>query len=262
MDSIFPQSAERPRLPRILCLHGGGASATIFKIQTIRLAHYLRPHFHLVFLDAPFPSPAGPGVLPVFESVGPYYRWTPVKEGDDVSKVRTVIRKAMIEEGDGMPFVGILGFSQGAMLASGILREQFQRGAGLGGEDQKFKFGVCLVGGFPPLSLDTRFTATGDPYVFGTGKDDERLQDSIGVSSIHMHGLRDPVLPNSQALARCYKDKLPDGAQPDVEDQRIQKTVLEFDVEHHMPAGMPDSKTLAFAILRTYYGPDWKPDDD
>ena len=72
----------------------------IFKIQLMRLSAFLRRHFHLVFVDAPFSCPAGLGVLPVFESVGPYYRWTPVKEGDDAGRVRTAIRKAMIEEGD------------------------------------------------------------------------------------------------------------------------------------------------------------------
>ena len=232
----------------------------IFKIQLVRLAHFLRPHFHLVFLDAPFPSPAGPGVLPVFESAGPYYRWTPQKDDDDTSKVRTAIRKAMIEEGDGMPFVGILGFSQGAMLATGILMEQYQRGGGLAGEDQKFKFGVFLVGGFPPLALDTRFTALGDPYVYGSGKGDERYLDSIGVSSVHMHGLRDPVLPNSRELAKFYKEKLPSNVKRNEDEEEIQKTILEFDVEHHMPTGMHDSKVLAHAILRTYYGPQWKPE--
>ena len=251
-----------PRLPRILCLHGGGTSALIFKIQTIKLASILRSHFHLVFLDAPFPCPAGRGVLPVFESVGPYYRWTPVKEGDDVARVRTAIRKAMIEEGDGMPFVGILGFSQGAMLAAGILMEQYQRGGGLAGEDVTFKFGVFLVGGFPPISVDSRFTPLGDPYMYGGGEDDQRYRNTIGISSVHMLGKRDPVLPNSQALARCFKDELHEPARLDECGQEVKKTVLEFDVEHHMPTNMHDTKLLANAILRTYYGSDWEPNDE
>jgi len=234
----------------------------IFKIQTIRLAHFLRSHFHLVFLDAPFPAPAGPGVLPIFESAGPYYRWTPVKEGDDVARVRTVIRKAMIEEGDGMPFVGVLGFSQGAMLATGILMEQYLRGGGLAGEDQKFQFGVFLVGGFPPISLDSRFTALGDPYVYGGGKDDDRYWNTIGVSSVHMHGKKDPVLPNSQALAKCFKEGVQKDNPLNDPKKEIKKTVFEFDVGHHMPTGMHDSKLLAHAILRTYCGPDWEPDDE
>lgn len=262
MSDPFDSTVAPPRLPRLLCLHGGGSSATIFKIQTIRLAHYLRKHFHLVYLDGPYPSPAGPGILPVFESVPPYFRWNPQKEDDDPERVKTAIRKIMIEEGDGQPFVGIMGFSQGAMISAGILYEQYQRGGGLAGEDQKFKFGVFLVPGFPPISLDSRYTALGDPYCYGSTYGDDRYWNTIGVSSVHMHGRSDPVLPNSRALGKCFKDGSDKDAPLDGDGQKIQKTVLEFDVGHHMPTpGSADTKILADAILRTHYGADWKPDD-
>ncbi|KAL8793460.1 MAG: hypothetical protein Q9195_003943 [Heterodermia aff. obscurata] len=250
--------APPPRLPRLLCLHGGGTSAMIFKIQTMRLAHCLRPHFHLVYVNAPFPCGPGMGVLPVFESAGPYYRWTPVNPGDDVARVRTAIRKAMIEEGDGMPFVGVMGFSQGAMLAAGILMEQCRTGAGLAGEDVKFKFGVFLVPGFPPLGVDSRYTGLGDKYEYGKGEADSRYHGAIEIPSVHMHGLRDPVVERSRALAKCFPD--PD----DAGGKGIPKTILEFDTEHHLPlgkAGMADTKVLANAILKTYYGPQWEPDE-
>ena len=247
-----------PRLPRILCLHGGGASAVIFKIQTIRLASLLRAHFHLVYVDAPFTCPPGMGVLPVFETAGPYYRWTPVKEGDDVARVRTAIRKAMIEEGDGMPFVGVMGFSQGAMLAAGILMEQCLRGGGLAGEDVTFKFGVFFVPGFPPIGLDSRYTALGDLYEYGKGELDPRYVGAIKIPSVHLHGLRDPVLEKSRALARCF----PDPGENDKE--AIPKTGIECDVGDHLPLGkegMADTKKIVNAILKTYYGPQWDPDE-
>jgi hypothetical protein len=62
-------------LPRILCLHGGGVSGQIFRIQTARLRNALRDHFTFFFVDAPFPAEPGPGVLPFFEGCGPYYKW-------------------------------------------------------------------------------------------------------------------------------------------------------------------------------------------
>ena len=226
----------------------------IFKIQTMKLASTLRQHFHLVFVDAPFECPAGRGVLPIFEGCGPYYSWTPVHDGDDVTRVRTVLRKALIEEGDGMPFVGVLGFSQGAMLAAGLLMQQHRSGGGLGGEDLKFNFGVFLVGGFPPISVDSRFTPLGEVYKYGVAADENKYWNSIEVSTVHMIGKRDSVLPKSQALARCFKD---DGV--DTEGKEIQKTVLELDVEHHMPTNMDDTRILANAILRLQYVPDWKP---
>lgn len=198
------------------------------------------------------------GVLPVFESAGPYYRWTPVGEGDDVARVRIAIRKAMIEDGDGMPFVGIMGFSQGAMLAAGILMEQCRTGGGLAGEDVKFQFGVFLVPGFPPIGVDSRYTGLGDKYEYGKGEGDERYRGTIKVPSVHMHGLRDPVLEKSRALARCFPDPDNGGG------EGLPKTILEFDTEHHLPlgkGGMEDTKKLANAILKTYYGAQWSPDE-
>lgn len=161
----------------------------------------------------------------------------------------------MIEEGDGMPFVGVMGFSQGAMLAAGILMEQCQRGGGLAGEDVTFQFGVFIVPGFPPIGVDSRFTGLGDKYEYGKGKEDPRYWGSIKIPSVHMHGSRDPVLENSRRLTKCFAED---------NDEGISKTVLEFNVEHHLPLGregMADTKILANAILKTYYGPDWKPDE-
>ena len=203
------------------------------------------------------------GVLPIFEAAGPYYRWTPVKDGDDVSRVRTAIRKAMIEDGDGMPFVGIMGFSQGAMLAAGILMEQCRTGGGLAGEDVKFQFGVFLVPGFPPIGVDSRYTGLGDKYEYGIGVEDSRYWGTIKVPSVHMHGLRDPVLERSRALARCFSDD--EFEEENGEKRRIPKTILEFDTEHHLPLGKPgmeDTKKLANAILKTYYGPQWTPAEE
>ncbi|OJD15723.1 hypothetical protein AJ78_04058 [Emergomyces pasteurianus Ep9510] len=62
-------------LPSILCLHGSGTSAAIFKIQTIRLRRELQHRFSFVFIDAPFETDPGPGVLPVFADAGPYFTW-------------------------------------------------------------------------------------------------------------------------------------------------------------------------------------------
>ena len=157
-----------------------------------------------------------------------------------------------------MPFVGVMGFSQGAMLAAGILMEQYLRGGGLAGEDVTFKFGVFLVPGFPPIGVDSRYTALGDIYKYGEGEDDPRYHGAIKVPSVHMHGLQDKVLEKSRALAKCFPD--PDGD----DEHAVPKTVLEFEVEHHLPLGKPgmaDTKKLADAILKTYYGPQWKPDE-
>src|SRR5690349_18966549 len=62
-------------LPRILCLHGGGSNATVFRTQCRILIAGLKSHFRLVFADAPFISQAGPCVLSVYADCAPFRRW-------------------------------------------------------------------------------------------------------------------------------------------------------------------------------------------
>ncbi|PGH13481.1 hypothetical protein AJ79_03611 [Helicocarpus griseus UAMH5409] len=140
-----------PPLPAILCLHGSGTSAEIFKIQTLRLRRELQHRFSFVFLDGPFETSPGPGVLPVFADEGPYFTWVDPtasdppprslerKDEDDrkregkrgrtqlmpkrtVDVLEEVVRRQI--EKDGKGFVGVLGFSMGGRLAAGLLMEQ------------------------------------------------------------------------------------------------------------------------------------------
>ncbi|SPQ22996.1 62a9a291-1933-4faf-8a90-64975e7c9db1 [Thermothielavioides terrestris] len=82
-----------PPKPILVFLHGAGTSASIFRLQSRRLAAQLSPHFDLVYLDAPHACPAGPGVLPFFEGCGPYLRWV-----DDEAPER---ERAYWAEGEG-----------------------------------------------------------------------------------------------------------------------------------------------------------------
>ena len=59
-------------LPRLLCLHGGGVSASVFRLQMRAVYAQLRDKFRLVYADGPWLCEAGPGILPVFEGAGPF----------------------------------------------------------------------------------------------------------------------------------------------------------------------------------------------
>ncbi|EGE78113.1 hypothetical protein RJZ56_005188 [Blastomyces dermatitidis] len=144
-------------LPSILCLHGSGTSAAIFKIQTIRLRRELQHHFSFVFIDAPFETEPGPGVLPVFADAGPYFTWVDLASlpasqrslastDDTGGKKLTALQRSILRgrtqpmpartvellektmreqvERDGRGFVGIIGFSMGGRMAAGLLLEQ------------------------------------------------------------------------------------------------------------------------------------------
>ena len=139
-------------LPRLLCLHGGGTSAMIFKIQTRRLQWLLRSYFKFVFVDSPFHSGPGPGVLPAFAGCEPYFRWLnpeSLTPEQDQRHVRRVLMKAMKD--DGGEFVGVLGFSQGGRLTAGLLADQEEGNAWEG--MRHWKFGVMLCGSYRRWSI-------------------------------------------------------------------------------------------------------------
>ncbi|KAF7166896.1 hypothetical protein CNMCM5623_000433 [Aspergillus felis] len=149
-------------LPRILCLHGGGSNATIFRFQCRVLRAHLRSVFRLCFVEAPFESQPGPDVTLVYRDYGPFRRWICWEDqhsrcppADAVRTIETAIQAAIDEDnskGATGDFVGVLGFSQGARLAASLLyRQQLQaEGGGKSGPLQtSFRFGVLLAGRGP-----------------------------------------------------------------------------------------------------------------
>ena len=59
----------------LLCLHGSGSSANIFRLQLAKFRMALKDKFEFVCIDAPYPASAGPGILPLFAGAGPFYSW-------------------------------------------------------------------------------------------------------------------------------------------------------------------------------------------
>lgn len=310
--------------PRILCLHGGGTSATIFAVQTIRLRRLL-PHFEFVFLSGPFASGPGPGVLPYFDGMDPYFRWRRASRGavvplteEDLAEVeaddavvdalldgvlsgvregwsaeqllgmrkaggKEVAAEANGDVGNGDekgaaaviggenekgPFVGVLGFSQGAGVAARLLlRQDEMRRTKARDVGQRhtplLKFGV-LIGGSPqclyskarppPKSLAgadlgrarAARDGDGDGYVNGEREtrdscnldtDMAHLVPKIAIPTIHVHGLSDQYLPNGRMLLKDFFD-------------RPTAQLLEFDGGHHMPVLLKDSQRLAEMMVQ------------
>lgn len=217
-------------LPAILCFHGGGTSALIFKIQLRRISWALHEKFRFIFVDAPFLSTAGPNVLPVFADCSPFYSWVPPKNEEQdpaqaQKKVREVIRKAIQENGG--DFVGLLGFSQGTRLVAGLLADQ-QEGTAVGMPE--WKFGVCICGSYPPLSLSASRKPPGlAEQAAQEGKAWEPSEEIvINARSVHVRGLLDKNLFRGRSLAKYFS----------VQD-RIE---MEFQMGHHLP-GAADDKT-------------------
>ncbi|KAI1744940.1 serine hydrolase FSH [Xylaria scruposa] len=226
--------------PRILCLHGGGTNARIFRAQCRVLSRYLEPHFRLVYAEAPYSSAPGPDVAAVYSSDGPFkrwLRWLPTHEElDDKVAVRDVdraIKEAMdtddAEGADGQ-WVGLLGFSQGAKLAASLLFRQQQRALrrtkdGRGGQQRNggwgedgiydgWKFAVVLAGRAPLVNLEPgifQSSLLSEPSEIGLSETPDLMEmlsekHVLRLPSIHVHGLTDPGLHLHQELFERYTD--------------------------------------------------------
>ncbi|KAF2838390.1 hypothetical protein M501DRAFT_976739 [Patellaria atrata CBS 101060] len=234
-------------LPRIACFHGSGSNSQVMNFQCTRLLLSLQADFELVFFDGPFPRPAGPGVLPVFEDMGPFNSWfngtAATAERADGSgwdeagtdgverAFRLMLEEesaAAGEEGGRGEWVAALGFSQGSRVVAGMLLDQ-QRRAEQGVRERpiKFRFGVlCCGSGRPMRSAVT--TQAGD------------LKDEIvHLPTLHLHGLQDPFLKNGRDQYAKYFEH--------------DKAVLcEIDYHHAMPWKTPDVERFA-KLLRQMY---------
>ncbi|MCJ1470528.1 hypothetical protein MMC07_009174 [Pseudocyphellaria aurata] len=220
-------------LPRILCLHGGGTSALIFSFQTRKLVNALQSDFRLVFVDAPLDSGPGPGVAPIFESAGPFHQWIATNEEEE-ERIRTTLQRELQKE-DGAPFVGVLGFSQGARIATGLLQEQEHTPAAA----PHLYFGVLINGSYPPLRQSSnpstilpRFTESAPgPWI-------PEHEACVHRPTVHVHGRSDSYIERSRLLARCYDPST--------------ATVMEFDNGHHLPTSDADTQTIAAEVVRIY----------
>ncbi|KAI1385363.1 serine hydrolase FSH [Hypoxylon trugodes] len=243
-------------LPRILCLHGGGTNARIFKAQCRIISRVLAPYFRFVYAEAPYSSTAGPDVMSVYAEHGPFKRWLrwlpDQPETDDYTAIADIdaMLDAAIDADDLAgatgPFVGILGFSQGAKMAASILFRQQIRASRLGrahaGSD--FKFGVILAGRAPIVNLD--------PGVFqssmlvgagqvGLSRSPDLMELVSGnhilrIPTIHVHGLNDPGLNLHRELLEEYCDPMT-------------TRLVEWSGGHRVPIKGSDVKPLVDQII-------------
>jgi predicted esterase len=209
--------------PAILCLHGSGTSAEIFRIQTVRLRRLLAPNFDFVFVDAPFTVPPGPGVLPIFEGLEPYRSWVEPAELHTVQQyvpdaTLTVLLGACNQHlaNGGGPIIAVMGFSLGARLAAGLMLEhQSERLL-------KPAFAIFLNGTYPPLVLPAPNVPSVAP------------SPQIRLPTLHVIGIFDPYVAESKALLRCCDSQT--------------SILLEFPVEHRLPVSNEHIAQVASTI--------------
>jgi len=232
-------------MPRILCLHGGGTNARIFRAQCRVLEAMLKPYFRLCYAEAPFLSQAGPEVQAVYDNFGPFrawLRWDPdnaVGETDGVSdEIIAAIDLAVKQDdssGASGEWVGILGFSQGAKVGASILkaqqlqmrnsRRQMQNPAW-----QTFQFGVLLAGRSPLVEFSTTTIDTSSNRA-----DLARL----AIPTIHVHGMTDTNLHLHRKLL-------------DEHCEKGSTSVVEWNGGHRVPVTTPVVSMVVDKMLSVF----------
>ncbi|EKG22271.1 hypothetical protein MPH_00450 [Macrophomina phaseolina MS6] len=253
-------------LPRVLCLHGGGVTAEIFRLQARGLLYHLSSSFRLVFADAPFFCDAGPGILPVYADMGPYRRWlrwlphhAPIDASTAAEEIRYQLESAMEDDdraGATGEWVGFLGFSQGAKVSASLLfeaqrrREARRRGEvvrGYDGEDtqtrlwsQDWSFAVLMAGRLPLVAMSPDTEAL--PFQTAGEADSGAERGPIGeearlkLPTLHVHGLKDQGLHLHRQLYEKYCS----------EDSR---ELLEWDGDHRVPVKTSDVQRFVDKML-------------
>ena len=242
-------------LPRILCLHGGGTNARIFRAQCRGLVTQLKSEFRLVFAEAPFASQAGPDVMSVYSEWGPFKRWLrwrpehpEISAEDTVRKIDLSLEAAMRQDdeiGASGEWVALLGFSQGAKMCASLLYRQQLRAQTLGRyfAGSSFRFGVLLAGRAPLISLDSDLSLN-PPLPDASQITDVKVYNRptlhheghvLRIPTIHVHGTRDQGLDLHRQLFEdfCASDG---------------KRLIEWNGDHRVPLTFNDVSLLARQI--------------
>jgi predicted esterase len=251
-------------LPRLLCLHGGGVNAAIFKAQSRSLIRHLQHSFRLVWADGPFFCDPHSDVIHVYGDYGPFRRWlrwlpehAEIDAESCIEEIGYAIRTAMEDDdrdGGTGEWVGLVGFSQGAKLSASLLLEQQARekiasknqtkdiGTGpIGIPGLNWRFAVLLAGRAPLSNMNPE-VLTSEALV-STAEISEGFQfvkevDEQAVlrkPTIHLHGTADPGLHLHRKLLKEYCEE---GS----------KTLLEWDGAHRIPIKSKDVEPVVGAI--------------
>ena len=253
---IFTETGDHTlHLPRILCLHGGGTNARIFRAQCRVLRAELGHYFRLCFAEAPFPSQAGPDVISVYKEHGPFRRWLRSEPGHPridqevaVNMIGVSLQATMKEDdrkGATGEWVGLLGFSQGAKVCASLLFRQQVRADKLGKHQagSNFRFAVLMAGRGPLVSFDPDLVmnpALVDASQIGLSQPPDpqclkKKEHVLRLPTIHVHGLWDQGLELHRRLLDGYCG----------ENVRV----VEWDGNHRVPIKTKDVAAIVHETL-------------
>ena len=149
------------------------------------------------------------------------------------------------DEGTG-PFVGLLGFSQGAKVSAALLYDQqLHAAAGTSTGLPEWKFAVLLAGRAPLVSLSDASRgckALVDAAAISEGLDDVDPSawegwEKLKLPVVHVHGTKDPGVDRHRRM----RDQYCEG--------EGKKRVVEWEGEHRVPIKSVDVERIVAEIM-------------
>lgn len=217
----------------IICLHGSGASSAIFRLQLGRLRFALKTKFEFIFVNAPNPSVAGPGMLPLFAGAGPFYRWFELERNEsepEIARIHTVVRAAVeswesTKKNPNSRIVGMVAFSQGAIAATMLLWQQQQKQLPW---LPVVHFAILICCDFAEelaTYMDTDANRRGEKKAV------------LRLPTLHLHGRADPYLKKGKRMVQDHFDA-----------ETVE--VVEFEGGHQCPNTRHDCEEVTQRILK------------
>ena len=160
-------------MKKLLCLHGYGQNAVLFKKKISVLRNHLNKFdIECFFVDAPYICPQSSFDFIIPENGKAWY----ISSQDNsiyngLSESLDYLRQIVDQNGE---FIGVLGFSQGATMAALVASHL-----------QCFRFLVCF-GGFVPRSASAKLLLSfKNPSLHVIGRNDTYIspQESMGLAS-------------------------------------------------------------------------------
>ncbi|KAF7595521.1 hypothetical protein BBP40_005857 [Aspergillus hancockii] len=191
-----------------------GANSQVLQLQLAAIRNHLGNSHDFVFVNGTIPCDADPEVKSIIP--GPYLCYYSAPTPGQVQDAFDLIYEVIEDEG---PFDGIIGFSQGAALASSLLLKQAKDSPR---DPPLFKMAVLLCASLP-FDLDSELApittievvpqASGFPM---KGRDDmlvlqryrpETTTTRIPIPTLHVIGKADQYQEQGRALAELCADK-------------------------------------------------------
>ena len=197
---------------RFLCLHGRRTSAEIMRGQTMALRSYAQ--IDCVFLDAPYVAskPADDMISMIYPD-SPYLEWFDPKATNFPQMLEDCIMYLIDFVDKYGPFDGIIGFSQGATVAT-LLMNRLKKLERL----EKLLSSCVLIGGVDPSY-----------YI------PDQTKEVLDVNSLHIIGQKDELFESSLKLCDFYEES------------------MATRIEHVEGHNIPSIRTVTYHLIKKWF---------